>query len=223
MLAHELAEAQELVDSGACEVPRGFDSYGVPEEREWASGGARSRDFMPLRPEELPSAAIPSKSLCQWVWDGLDPIVSPMSYRHLPRPVTGSIARAQAMRFAMAAAVAPKVTNPVTGGPAVVAMSNGGVLPVHVDITNPCSNGWTPERTTGCTVTNPVYSAGSDDSFQSAEEFARGEQDTVETRAGVHEPGALCVSADVCSSLRTADCAQHDDCDVVFVEDDIEV
>ena len=215
MLAHELAEAQELVDSGACEEPRGFDSYGVPEEREWASGGARSRDFMPLRPEELPSAAIPSKSLCQWVWDGLDPSVSPMGYRHLPRPVTGSIARAQAMKFAMAAAVAPKVTNPATGGPAVVAVS---------DVTNPGSNSWTPERTTGCTVTNLVYSAGSVDSFQSAEEFARGEQDTVETRAGVHEPGALCVSADVCSSsLRIADCAQRDIYDVVFVEDDVEV
>ena len=74
-------------------VAGSFDSYGVPEETEWATQGGRSRDFEPLTGTELRSLRerapfLSFAALCRWVWRSLSPFV-PLGARHNQDPLSG--------------------------------------------------------------------------------------------------------------------------------------
>ena len=94
MRVYALGVLARSAQSGANELPRSFDSYGMPEDEEWLNNGHRSRDFQPLQPDELASMTATWRSFRAWLWGSISPRVPP-GCRHGSNPLSGSLAQAQ--------------------------------------------------------------------------------------------------------------------------------
>jgi hypothetical protein len=93
MRVYALGVLARAVQNGVNELPRSFDSYGMPEDDEWLTDGARCRDFQPLQPDELVALQQTPRSVMAWVWGSIRPGV-PSGCRHASNPLSGSMAQA---------------------------------------------------------------------------------------------------------------------------------